>query len=64
MVPFIVVVPGMIAFAMFSQNMFGAQDAFTQKGVIDNDMAYPCVITSYSIHYTKLYDVYPVTFLN
>jgi len=46
-VPFIVVVPGMIAFAMFSQNMFGAQDAFTQKGVIDNDMAYPWLISNF-----------------
>ena len=48
LVPIIVVVPGMIAFAMFKTDMFGAHDAFTMaSGHIDNDMAYPWLIKSF-----------------
>jgi len=47
-VPIIVVIPGMIAYAMFSNNMYGATDAFTLKsGVIDNDMAYPWLVRNF-----------------
>ncbi len=47
-IPFIVVLPGMVAYAMYSNNMYGAQEAFTNaSGVIDNDMAYPWLISSF-----------------
>ncbi len=46
-IPFIVVLPGMIAYAMYTNNMYGAHDAFMHGTAIDNDMAYPWLISNF-----------------
>ena len=46
--PFLVVLPGIIAFAMYSNNMFGASEVFsTAGGGLDNDRAYPWLISQF-----------------
>ena len=46
--PFLVVLPGMIAYAMYSNNMFGAGDVFPlSSGGLDNDRAYPWLISQF-----------------
>jgi len=46
--PFLVVLPGMIAYAMYSNNMFGAGEVFTTVGGgLDSDRAYPWLISQF-----------------
>ncbi len=47
-IPFIVCVPGIIAYVMFTENMHGAVDAFTLgNGALNNDNAYPWLISTF-----------------
>ncbi|MGQ1889686.1 sodium/sugar symporter [Thermophagus sp. OGC60D27] len=46
-VPLIVVIPGIIAFTMYSQDMFGAQEAFNTGDAINYDKAYPWLIARF-----------------
>lgn len=47
-IPFLVCVPGIIAYVMFTENMHGAVDAFTlADGTLNNDNAYPWLISSF-----------------
>lgn len=43
-IPLIVVIPGIIAFVMYSENIHGAQEAFSHTGGINYDKAYPWLI--------------------
>lgn len=45
-IPFLVVIPGMVAYAMMNKDMFGAHAAFTQAGATP-DMAYPWLIQQF-----------------
>ena len=46
--PFLVVLPGMIAYAMYHNGMFGAEDVFPLAGGgLDNDSAYPWLISRF-----------------
>jgi len=46
--PFLVVLPGMIAYAMYCNGMFGADEAFSLNGGgLDNDRAYPWLISQF-----------------
>lgn len=47
-IPLLVVIPGMIAYAMYSNQMFGADTAFLNtEGAIDCDKAYPWLISTF-----------------
>ena len=47
-IPFLVCVPGIIAYVMFTENMHGAVEAFTlADGTLNNDNAYPWLISSF-----------------
>lgn len=48
LIPFIVVIPGIIAYVMFVENSHGAVDAFTlANGALNNDNAYPWLISTF-----------------
>lgn len=48
LIPFIVVIPGIIAYVMFVDNSHGAVDAFTMgNGLLNNDNAYPWLISTF-----------------
>lgn len=49
LIPFIVAVPGIIAWVMYSENMYNAQSAFEIAGStsLNNDNAYPWLISSF-----------------
>ena len=48
LIPFIVVVPGIIAYVMFTESSYGAVDAFTLgNGALNNDNAYPWLISTF-----------------
>lgn len=48
LIPFVVVIPGIIAYVMFTENSFGAVDAFTlSNGALNNDNAYPWLISTF-----------------
>lgn len=48
LIPFLVCVPGIIAYVMYTENMHGAVDAFTMaNGALNNDNAYPWLISSF-----------------
>ena len=48
LIPFIVVVPGIVAYVMFTENSFGAVDALTLgNGALNNDNAYPWLISTF-----------------
>lgn len=48
LIPFIVVIPGIIAYVMFIDNSHGAVDAFTlANGSLNNDNAYPWLISTF-----------------
>ena len=47
LVPLIVVIPGIIAFVMYSENSFGAEQAFNTPDGINYDKAYPWLISSF-----------------
>lgn len=46
-VPLIVVIPGIVAFVMYSQDMHGAADAFMSDGGINYDKAYPWLVGTF-----------------
>lgn len=47
-IPFIVVIPGIIAWVMYSENAFDAQAAFTlPDGTLNNDKAFPWLISTF-----------------
>ncbi len=47
-IPFIVCIPGIIAYVMYTENMHGAADAFTLgNGLLNNDNAYPWLISTF-----------------
>ena len=47
-IPFIVCVPGIIAYVMFTEDKYGAVDAFTMaNGALNNDNAYPWLISTF-----------------
>ena len=43
-IPLIVVIPGIVAFVMFSENLHGANEAFSLASGANNDHAYPWLI--------------------
>ena len=46
--PFLVVLPGMIAYAMYNNDMFGAREVFSVAGGgLDSDRAYPWLISQF-----------------
>lgn len=48
LIPFIVVIPGIIAYVMFIDNSHGAVEAFTlSNGSLNNDNAYPWLISTF-----------------
>jgi SSS family solute:Na+ symporter len=48
LIPFIVVIPGMIAYVMYTEGSFGAVEALTKaNGALNNDNAYPWLISSF-----------------
>ncbi len=48
LIPFIVVIPGIIAWVMYKENLHGAVDAFTKiGGGLNNDGAYPWLISTF-----------------
>ena len=48
LIPFIVVIPGIIAYVMFTEGSYGAVEAFTLgNGGLNNDNAYPWLISSF-----------------
>ena len=48
LIPFIVVIPGIIAYVMFTEGSYGAVEAFTlSNGALNNDNAYPWLISSF-----------------
>lgn len=48
LIPFIVVIPGIIAYVMFSEGSFGAVEAFSLgDGALNNDNAYPWLISTF-----------------
>ena len=48
LIPFIVVIPGIIAYVMYTEGSFGAVEALTKaNGALNNDNAYPWLISSF-----------------
>ncbi|MFI3292898.1 MAG: sodium/sugar symporter [Rikenellaceae bacterium] len=47
LIPFIVVIPGIIAYVMFTENFNGAADVFNVGGVMKYDSAYPWLIREF-----------------
>lgn len=49
LIPFIVAVPGIVAWVMYSENLHDAQKAFQITGstALNNDNAYPCLISTF-----------------
>lgn len=49
LIPFIVVIPGIIAWVMYSEDMYGAKSAFEIAGstALNNDNAYPWLISTF-----------------
>ena len=48
LIPFIVVIPGMIAYVMYTEGSYGAVEALTKaNGALNNDNAYPWLISSF-----------------
>ena len=48
LIPFIVVIPGIVAYVMYTEGHFGAVEALTKaNGVLNNDNAYPWLISSF-----------------
>ena len=48
LIPFIVVIPGIVAYVMFTEGNFGAVEALTKaNGALNNDNAYPWLISSF-----------------
>ena len=48
LIPFIVVIPGIIAYVMYTEDSFGAVDALTKaNGALNNDNAYPWLISTF-----------------
>ena len=48
LIPFIVVIPGIVAYVMYTEGHFGAVEALTKSnGVLNNDNAYPWLISSF-----------------
>ena len=48
LIPFIVVIPGIVAYVMYSEGHFGAVEALTKaNGALNNDNAYPWLISSF-----------------
>ncbi len=45
--PLIVVIPGIIAFVMYTDNPSAAQDFINTSGVVESDRAYPWLISTY-----------------
>ena len=47
LIPFIVVIPGIVAYVMYTEGHFGAVEALTKaNGALNNDNAYPWLISS------------------
>ena len=48
LIPFIVVIPGIVAYVMFTEGNFGAVEALTKaNGALNNDNAYPWLISTF-----------------
>ncbi|MFI3282025.1 MAG: sodium/sugar symporter [Rikenellaceae bacterium] len=47
LIPFIVVIPGIIAYVMFTENFNGAAEVFSVNGVMKYDSAYPWLISEF-----------------
>ncbi len=48
LIPFIVVIPGIVAYVMYTEGHFGAVEALTKaNGALNNDNAYPWLISSF-----------------
>ena len=48
LIPFIVVVPGIVAYVMYTEGSFGAVEALTKaNGTLNNDNAYPWLISTF-----------------
>lgn len=48
LIPFIVVIPGIVAYVMYTEGSFGAVEALTKaNGALNNDNAYPWLISSF-----------------
>ena len=48
LIPFIVVIPGIVAYVMFTEGNFGAVEALTKaNGTLNNDNAYPWLISTF-----------------
>lgn len=49
LIPFIVVIPGIVAWVMFSEGLYGARNAFEVAGstTLNNDNAYPWLISTF-----------------
>lgn len=49
LIPFIVVIPGIVAWVMFSEDLYGAKSAFEIAGstTLNNDNAYPWLISTF-----------------
>ena len=48
LIPFIVVIPGIIAYVMFTEGSYGAVEAFSlSNGALNNDNAYPWLISTF-----------------
>lgn len=48
LIPFIVVIPGIVAYVMYTEGNFGAVEALTKaNGALNNDNAYPWLISSF-----------------
>ncbi len=48
LIPFIVVVPGIVAYVMYTEGSFGAVEALTKaNGALNNDNAYPWLISTF-----------------
>ena len=48
LIPFIVVIPGIVAYVMFTEGHFGAVEALTKaNGSLNNDNAYPWLISTF-----------------
>jgi len=48
LIPFIVVIPGIVAYVMYTEGSFGAVEALTKaNGTLNNDNAYPWLISTF-----------------
>ena len=49
LIPFIVVIPGIVAWVMYSEDLYGARSAFEIAGstALNNDNAYPWLISTF-----------------